>query len=798
MPGFRDREGHSRLLRRRFEQAWQAAAEHANAVAVVERHGVYIEFAGEPGFDLLVNRLENRQSGIRLLNVREEGEGDRRPLSATVYIPHDKRSHFLRKIEQYAQEETETGKPKNQPLVDSISHIREATLSSFWQRKEFTLVPEQGPIWVEVWLLGETEEVIGRFTSITAEIGIELAEGILSFPERTVLLVNADRDRLIRLIASSDDIAEFRIAKKLAGYFVELENADQADIVQELLNRCTFEDRDGVSVCILDTGVNNGNPLLQPILRDEDRSTVIADWPSTDDPGQPHGTLMAGTAGYGNLLDHLNSKQTVHIRHRLESIRILPPYPFTNRKELWGYRIIQAASIADIKAPHRKRVFCLAVTSQESADRGHPSSWSAAIDKLTSGQDDGVKRLFVVAAGNAEPTAWRDYPNGNLLEEIHDPAQSWNSVIVGAFTELAEIRDSTLAGFRPLAPFQGLSPNSTTSITWPNTKWPIKPDVVLEGGNVAAGPNDSRLDHEDLQLISTYHDPQVAHFAPFKQTSAAAALAAEMAAKIRTEYPHAWPETVRGLMIHSAEWTNEMKRQFLNTESPSKHDIGALLRTCGYGVPEVDQALSSAANSLTLVSEAEIQPFDKKGGRLITRDMHLYDLPWPREILLDLADTEVRMRITLFYFVEPGPGEVGWGDRYRYPSHGLRFDINGPLESEEELVHRINRQVRAEDELIETAGPGKHWTIGPNNRKLGSVHSDTWTGTAADLAQSNRIAVYPTTGWWRTRPHLNCWNKRTRYSLIVSIQTPEIENDIFLAVATKIGIAAPVVISTGR
>src|SRR5690606_21472063 len=46
-----------------------------------------------------------------------------------------------------------------------------------------------------------------------------------------------------------------------------------------------------------------------------------------------------------------------------------------------------------------------------------------------------------------------------------------------------------------------------------------------------------------------------------------------------------------------------------------------------------------------------------------------------------------------------------------------------------------------------------------------SVHSDTWSGTAAELAECGVIAVFPVTGWWKERPHLNCWNRQARYSL---------------------------------
>lgn len=800
IPDFRNRDEHSRYLSDRFKEAWNTSLEDAKGVAVEERNGVYIAFAGEPGYDFMFESLERIGSGIRLLNVRSEGGETDRVTIATVYIPYDKRPLFLRKIDEYADPEKDTGSgnPKNRRLIDSISKIREATLSSFFRTDEFSLIGTEEPSWVEVWLLRDDDELRDNFVSIAQKIGIELAEGVLRFPERTVLLVNANRGQLARLVASFDYISEFRIAKKLATYFVDLENAEQADIVAELLSRCVFGSDDNAAVCILDSGVNNGHPLLRPVLRDDDRNAVLLDWPATDDPEQPHGTLMAGTAAYGNLLEHLNSNENIDVVHRLESVRILPPHPARNLKELWGYRVAQAVSIAEVQAPVRKRVFCMAVTSDETRDRGHPTSWSSAIDKLTSGQDDDIRRLFVIAAGNATHDAYRLYPEGNLVEEIQDPGQSWNAITVGAFTELVQIRDSTLAGYTPIAPFGGLSPNSTTSRTWPHTKWPIKPDVVFEGGNIAAGPNDSCFDSEDLKLISTSHDPQVAHFAPFTQTSAASALAAEMAAKIQVEYPDAWPETVRGLMIHSAEWTPEMKRQFLGTDRPTKRQTGELLRTCGFGVPSLERALYCASNSLTLISETEIQPFDKKDGEYVTRDMHLYDLPWPSEILIDLADMEVKMHLTLSYFVEPGPGEVGWGNRYRYPSHGLRFDVNGPMELQKEFVHRINRQAREENESIETTGSGQYWTIGANNRQLGSVHSDIWTGTAADLSRSNHIAVYPTIGWWRTRSYLNCWDKKTRYSLIVTIETPEIDSDIYLAVATKIGITLPVVIPTAQ
>lgn len=173
--------------------------------------------------------------------------------------------------------------------------------------------------------------------------------------------------------------------------------------------------------------------------------------------------------------------------------------------------------------------------------------------------------------------------------------------------------------------------------------------------------------------------------------------------------------------------------------------------------------------------------------------MHFYNLPWPLEVLRDLGQTIVSMRVTLSYFVEPGPGEVGWQDRYRYASHALRFEINGPEESDAEFIRRINNQARDDGEHPGTQGPGDRWVIG-TTRNVGSIHSDIWLGRAADLAASNLIGVYPAVGWWRERHHLGRVNRRARYSLIVSIHTPPINIDIFTPVAVRVGIATPVTI----
>ncbi|MBN1548824.1 MAG: S8 family peptidase [Syntrophaceae bacterium] len=798
-PRFPDRDclNHSSFLQNSFETVW-SEAEHRQTTLHVDRKGVYIVFASEPDFDLTLQSLEGMRSGVRLLNVQKVPESGFERTLATVYVPHTKRAFFLNKIQAYANGPVEQGhKPKNAKLIDSISDVRRAVLESFWCGNDRTLIPGESPEWVEVWLSSDENEIIGRFNILLGELKIVSAEGVLKFPERSVKLIQANRSQLDQLIDLSDDVAEFRLAKEVATYFINLENQEQLEVARQLLDRCTFRNNANVAICILDTGVNNGHLLIQPVLHNEDLHTVRSGWGTNDDPQRGgHGTLMAGTATYGDLLELINSGNQVEINHCLESVKILPPLPTQNPKELWGHLTAQGVSIAEIQEPNRKRIICMAVTAPDCCDRGRPSSWSSAIDALASGYEDNVQRLIIISSGNVDnPDSWRNYPADNLTNEVHDPGQSWNALTVGAYTEKVQITDASLRNFSPIAPSGGLSPYSTTSTTWVGRKWPLKPEVLFEGGNIAQGPNDSVFEADDLRLLSTYHDPQIAQFAPFNATSAASAQASWMAAQIQEKYPAAWPETVRALIVHTAQWTDTMMTQFLRTNPQSKRDYANLLRICGYGVPDLERALYCATNSLTLISQAELQPFAKKNNRYITHAMHLYKLPWPSDVLSALGETQIEMRVTLSYFVEPGPGEIGWDNRYRYASHAFRFEVNGPSESEREFVRRVNDQARDDGEHPGTSGPGDRWVIG-EARNVGSIHSDIWKGRAADLAGSNKIAVFPAVGWWRERNNLKRWDRKSRYTLVVSIHSPEENVDIYTPVAVQVGVPIPITITT--
>ncbi len=791
----RDRANHSRKLLQNLEDAFDKSLSESKkrlALSQPSRKGIYLVFESHPGLELITKSLENARSGIRLLNATDRIFNGQVIKIATVYIPQGKESYFINKLKEYADSKNDLAgkngnlKPKNDPLIRSIENIKLAVVESFWQ-SNFDLLPNEDAIWCEAWLRVDKslggELVIKEFYQVCEKLKIAFNKSqSLHFPERVVLLIEASKSQLSELVTSTDFLAELRRAQETASFWMSLNPFEQTEWLQELLGRINVKASD-VSICVLDTGVNNGHPLIKPVLDDQDCHTYLSDWGVNDHHG--HGTLMAGLAIFFDLEKHLSHSLPVIIEHRLESVKVLPPKG-TNEPDLYGDITKQAVSLVEIQSPERRRVIAIAIGSTIDVGTGKPTSWSGAVDQLAFGTDgQHLQRLVLVSSGNTDESELHKYPDASLSTSIESPGQSWNALTIGAFTEKIQIKDPTLSKWNVLAQAGGISPFSTTSLIWDN-KWPVKPDVVFEGGNAIIDENSFASECDDLSLLSTHFNPQVQSFFTFNKTSAATAQAAWFAAQIMKSYPNAWPETVRALMVHSAEWTEVMKAQF-QTGKKGK-DYRAILRTCGYGVPNLQKAINCLDNSLTLVAQERIQPFKKKESRYITNEMHLYELPWPTDVLREIGEMEVVLRVTLSYFIDPSPGEIGWKDKYRYPSHGLRFDVNTPRENKESFIRRINAAIQAEEDNIreKSSYVSGRWLLGSQNRNLGSIHSDYWIGTAVDLAESNFVAIYPTVGWWRERHHLGKWNSWTRYSLIISIITEEQSVPIYSTVANLI------------
>lgn len=175
-----------------------------------------------------------------------------------------------------------------------------------------------------------------------------------------------------------------------------------------------------------------------------------------------------------------------------------------------------------------------------------------------------------------------------------------------------QITEPDADDYQPIAPAGGLSPFSTTTLTWAR-QWPFKPDIVFEGGNAAKNALGA-VWMPSLSLLTANSRPHERLFTTANATSAASALAGRMAAQLMVEYPELWPETIRALIAHSAEWTDAMRQAFLPVNGlSSKKDVASLIRRCGFGMPDLERAMWSVENSLTMICEEQLHPFKREG-----------------------------------------------------------------------------------------------------------------------------------------------------------------------------------------
>jgi len=678
-----------------------------------------VEVPINPSWELAVSSLENRRHKDPLKHVEVVAVTDQARVDeasgpagqrATVFVPDGGAGHFLKQLEKYAlATPKKTGERRHENLYDRIAQVRLATLRAMWtDRDDAYPDSDEEVIWWEIWLHRTDGDELARLHEYAAMAEIRLSERRIQFDDRIVTLACGSARQLSASLDVLGDLAEVRRAKETAAFFTEESTKDQAEWVDNLTDRTQHPTKDAPSVCVLDTGVNRNHPLLAPALASDDCHAIDPTWGTHDNGGGPqmegHGTEMAGLALYGDLVPALASNTPVQLHHGLESVKILPPSG-ANDPDLYGALTAEAVSRPEIQAPARRRVFAMAVTTTDTRDDGQPTSWSSAIDALAAGRsfdpsskglvyvddDAATPRLFVVSAGNVDPGALEfAHLDRSDTEPVHDPAQAWNALTVGAYTDKVILTDPNLKGWCPLAAPGDLSPWSTTSMTFAR-QWPSKPDILMEGGNVVHDGANTILPCDDLCLLTTNYKPAEKIFVQTWATSAATAQAARICASVSAAYPSLSPEAIRGLVVHSAEWTPLMRARF--DAANGKRARALLARRYGFGVPSLSRASRSADDAVTLLVQDSIHPFIE--GKM--REIHLHDLPWPRAALASLGGIDVRLRVTLSYFVEPNPGRRGWQTKHRYQSHGLRFEVKRPTESAEHFHKRLNKAALEED-----------------------------------------------------------------------------------------------------
>jgi hypothetical protein len=676
-----------------------------------------------------------------------------------AYVPPGKLSWLEKRLNQYGETAAKE-KPRNAALIGVLDELRLANFDDLWT-DDVERLPAYGE--EAQWELWVRSSAAQPFSALMEKVDIEVEKTRLDLPGRQVRWVKATRDQLERVVLNSDAIVQVRSGQDLLNAQPEptvFNFPEQAALVA----RVKPPEPDSPTVCILDTGAAAAHPLLAPAARSV--IAVRASWSLDDQHG--HGTAMSGVALYGDLRNYGGTSDDIKLTYGLESVKMIQDD--YGASETLAQYTKDAVSRIEISAPDVRRVFCIAATTNRRVS-GTLTTWSVALDSLAAEWD--YQRLFVVAAGNVRQNAPRrteSYPDLNDSTGLGEPAQAYNALAVGGYTDLTDITDAAFKDYAVLASQGDLSPHSRTSVSWPGNRF-RKPDIVMEAGNLSAPPGGHHERITDLSLITTSNDiPTFAR--TFDATSAAAAQAAGLAAEILASDRRFWPETARALIVHSASWTPRM-RALVDQGTINRNTA---LKRWGYGVPNRARALSSAKDRLTVVIQDTLQPYRLEKPRPRINQMNLHVLPLPVEELRALDTMQIEMRVTLSYFVEPNAASD------EYASHLLDWTTMKPGESQKSFLDRINVEERDVDWKTSNVKYRKRWTFGAD-RSAGTLVSDSLVDSAVAIADLGSIAIVPRMGWWCARTEENRVENLARYSLIVSFR-PVAEHDIAIDLYT--------------
>jgi hypothetical protein len=797
----RTRQEHAARLLRQMEDIQGQFEEARRERKGLEdsRFGLLLEVVSEPGYPLKFTSLtkghSKRKDGIYLLNVRHTGSGEQQVTKATILVPYGRLNILKNKVVAYADPEKDSIKgdgtrtPKNTPLLSNIHSIRVAALEALWT--EPMRLPPHGELknW-ELWISREARaenvtSFVAQFDQVTTDLGLEVNEQRLTLPDHVVVTIQARREDLESSLDLLNTLTEVRAVHPCAVDLNDLPGFEQREWIDEALERLRPPGEDAPAVCVIDTGVNYLHPLLQPVLSEEDVWTIL---PGTGADQHGHGTGMAGLAAYDDLRTLMLATGEWGQDHRLESVKLIDRGEEHDPSN-YGAVTQQGATLAESHRPHRRRAYCMAVTQPGYDSKGQPSAWSAAVDSLTAGSEEEgePKRLMLISAGNVRnfPKDYA-YPDSNRKARVENPAQAWNAISVGACTKRTRILegDDESRNGRALAAEGTVSPFSRTSSEW-EPHWPIKPDLVMEGGNLGIHRDDHLFEKDSLEPVTTKAKFHSRPFQAFNATSAATASASRLMAMLLARYPDFRPETHRGLLVHSARWTPGMLGGIRPHDPGQSSRTEALIREVGFGTPDIPRLFGSGSQGVTMVIEDDIQPYDpdSNAGSARLGNFNLYDLPWPRELMDAHPDVTLTLRATLSTFIHPNPGSRCWekNQKYKYASHLLRFDFKRSTESDEVFRRNLRKQTEDSDEVVESRPQSdSKWALGTRLRgKGGSLVQDIWQGSPAYLREMGQLAVFPVKGWFATRKFPeghefhNCHQRQVRYSLIISIDAEQ-------------------------
>jgi hypothetical protein len=376
---------------------------------------------------------------------------------------------------------------------------------------------------------------------------------------------------------------------------------------------------DAPSICIIDSGIAVGHPLIGPAIGDVS-SIPTKIGLGIDDHG--HGTMVAGVALYGDV------EQAVSTLNFEPNLYIYGAKVTNKEGKFDDERLIvnqMSEAIRYFSETYGCRIFNISLGDPSHVfSDGRPSLWAQILDTLAAELDV----LILVSAGNfnlrelssEEAELYQDRYPKYLLEledaRIIEPATAVNALTVGS---LARSEASKAAARYPNDPsiriVADINQPSPFTRSGPGVNGSIKPDVCDYGGNSVWSGYHRRIYSDDPEtgIMTMSHEPGGRPFTIGHGTSLATPKVAYLAGQILVHYPGISANLIRALIANSASIPIAVSELGLSYEEQ--------LRLCGYGQPNHNAALYSNEHRVTLTAEDEIP----------LNGVHIFQVPIPVE-----------------------------------------------------------------------------------------------------------------------------------------------------------------------
>ena len=240
---------HAQTLRASLEQIATTATATQTAWPEELRANGFI-FAAEawPGFELAVESLERKRSGIELVTyawIRRKRVNPKLPWS--MFRVQDEL--FFGRLTRYAEEETRAGRPKGRAAPCESSGLSSGDRGTALGADDTPFPTTAEAIWWEVWR-PRTGGELDALSEIAVSQHWERAETAVEFPDRTITAVLATTESLGGALGTRLPIAELR-SPHLVETPAELPPQEQALLARDLVDRLRAPGPNAPAVCLL-------------------------------------------------------------------------------------------------------------------------------------------------------------------------------------------------------------------------------------------------------------------------------------------------------------------------------------------------------------------------------------------------------------------------------------------------------------------------------------------------------------------------------------------------------------------